>query len=360
MKPDDIYLLALHSINGLGSVRIKILIDYFTDLKLAWQASASELLKIGIPKNVIESLIQTRKNLDPEKYITEVEKLGINWITFFEDGYPALLKQINAPPLVLYYRGSILSSEKSIAVVGSRKMTGYGKIVTEKLTQELVEHGLTIVSGLARGVDTQAHKTTILNYGRTVAVLGGGLKNIFPPENTKLVEEIIDSGGAIISEYPPNEPSLPGNFPARNRIISGMSLGVLVTEADLDSGSLITARLAAEQGREVFAVPGPITSQLSKGPISLIQEGAKAVTEGKDILIELGIKQGNKSKSAVDGVTLTQDEKQILDILENEQVHIDEIARMLQKPISQVSADILKMEITGLVCSLGAGIYSKT
>lgn len=360
MNKDTIYLLALHSVNGLGSVRIKILIDYFQDLKLAWEASTSELLKIGIPKNAVENLIKARKSLDPQKYLEEINKLGIKYLTFFDEDYPKLLKEILNPPLILYYKGKLVPNEKCVAVVGTRKMTSYGKIVTEKFTQELAENGLTIVSGLARGVDTQVHKTTLQNNGRTIAVLGGGLKNIFPPENQKLAEDVVVQNGAIVSEYPPNEPSLPGNFPARNRIISGMSLGVLVTEADIESGSLITAKLAVEQGREVFAVPGSITSQFSKGPISLIQEGAKAVTEAKEILEELGINLGKRRKREEIEIEATPEEKQILDILENEQVHIDELARILNKPISYVSAAVLKMEISGLVCSLGAGIYSKT
>lgn len=356
----DRYLLSLHTVNGLGSVRLKILIDHFHDLKLAWQASPVELLKIGIPKDVVENLIETRKTLDPQKYLEEINELGIKYLTFFDKEYPKLLKEITNPPLILYYFGKLLD-ENCIAVVGSRKMTSYGKIVTEKLTQELVQSGLTIVSGLARGVDTEAHKTALQNNGRTLAVLGGGLKNIFPPENKKLAEDIIAQDGAIITEYPPDEPSLPGNFPARNRIISGLSLGVLVTEADIDSGSLITARLALEQGREVFAVPGSINSQLSKGPISLIQQGAKAVLQGQDILDELGIKfMGGTKNKPQNNVETTDEEKQILDLLENEQIHIDEISRMLNKPISQVSATILKMEISGLICSLGGGIYSKT
>ena len=185
---------------------------------------------------------------------------------------------------------------KAIAVVGTRKMTGYGKVITEQFTKGLVAGGLTIVSGLARGVDSQAHKGAIGSGGRTIAVLGGGLDQIYPPENRGLAKEIVSGSGALLSEFPPDYPSLPGNFPSRNRIIAGLSKAVLGTEAAQDSGSLITARLAVESGREVFAVPGPVTSSLSKGPIDLIREGARIVFDPKEILEELGINQIQSSR----------------------------------------------------------------
>ncbi len=284
------YLLALHTVNGLGAVRLNILLNYFTDPQLIWEARESELQGLRIPKSVIQNLVQVRKQLDPENYVHSLIKRGIKWVTISDNDYPKLLKQLYDPPVVLYYKGEILpSDERSIAIVGTRQITSYGRFVTEKFTKELVDYGFTIVSGLARGVDTQAHLATIKNNGRTVAVFGGGLNNIYPPENSRLAEEIINGFGAVISEFPPDASSLPGNFPMRNRIISGLSLGVVVAEAALNSGSLITAKLALEQGREVFAIPGPINSALSQGPIGLIREGAKIVSETSDILIELGV-----------------------------------------------------------------------
>lgn len=269
------YLLALHSINGLGPIKLKEILDRFKDPKLAWEAQSKE----------------TRKNLEPESYAEAIKDQGIEWFTIYDEDYPLSLKEIYDPPVVLYYKGEITAQDQSaIAVVGTRRMTGYGKAVTEQFAKDLVARGLTIVSGLARGVDSEAHWTALRTGGRTIAVLGGGLNKIYPPENRNLAEEIVKGHGALVSEFPPNNPSLPGNFPARNRIISGLAKAVLVTEAAEDSGSLITARFALEQGREVFAVPGPITSSLSKGPIDLIKAGARLVTNADEILEDLGIK----------------------------------------------------------------------
>ncbi len=211
----------------------------------------------------------------------QLKNLGIRKVGIFDKDYPALLKQIHDPPVVLYYKGSLgCLRKKCIAVVGTRKMSGEGRLLTDKFVKHLVKAGLTIVSGLARGIDTQAHKTTILENGQTIAVLGGGLNEIYPPENKGLAQEIINGHGAIISEFPPDYPIFPGNFPTRNRIISGLSLATLVVEAAENSGSLITARLALEQGREVFVI----------APNVLIKDGAFAVYEPEEILDELGLK----------------------------------------------------------------------
>lgn len=354
------YLLALHSIDGLGPIRLKAILNYFKDPKLAWEANGEELLKLGIFRNTVNLLMETRKKIEPETYAKEISESGIKWITIFDEGYPKLLAQIYDPPIVIYYKGDPKWGEKSIGVVGTRKITGYGKVATEKFTRGLVEAGLTIVSGLARGVDAEAHLTAVSEEGKTIAVLGGGLNNIFPPENRGLAAKIASGFGAVISEFPPDYPSLPGNFPARNRIISGLSLGVLVIEAAEDSGSLITARLALEQGREVFAVPGPITSDLSKGPIDLIKEGARAVFSPEEVLEELGISRVRSSEFVVRSEKdLSEEEKQVLGTLENENRHIDEIGRELKFSSPKISALLLKMEISGLVQSMGAGIYCK-
>lgn len=355
------YLLALHSIDGLGPIRLKAVLDYFKDPKIAWEASGSELLKIGIPRPTMDLLLETRKRLDPQTYAQSIKESGISWMTIFDENYPKLLSQIYDPPIVLYYKGEFSpQDEKAIAVVGTRKMTGYGKVVTEQFVKDLVAGGLTIVSGLARGIDSQAHQVAVNASGRTIAVLGGGLNKIFPPENISLAEKIIEGHGAVISEFPPDYPSLPGNFPSRNRIISGLSLAVLVTEAAEDSGSLITARLALEQGRDVFAVPGPITSTLSKGPIDLIKEGARPIMDAKEILDELGISQVRREKGKGESqMELTESERRVLECLGNDTLHVDEICRLLSLPSATISANLLKMEIAGLVRNLGLGTYCK-
>lgn len=356
------YLLALHSIDGLGPIRLKALLDHFKDPKLAWEANIKEIGEIRVPRNVVDLWLETRRTLDPEDYAQSITKTGIKWLTIFDDNYPKPLKEIYDPPVVLYYKGEILRmDENAIGVVGTRKMTGYGKAVTKGFVEDLVRAGLTIISGLARGVDSQSHQTAIEEGGRTIAVLGGGLNNIYPPENRDLARKIIDGHGAVISEYPPDYPSLPGNFPSRNRIISGLSKAVLVTEAAEDSGSLITAKLAVEQGREVFAIPGPITSSLSKGPIDLIKMGAKAVFDASEILDELGMKKVQSSKfKDQNKLELSVEERQLLECLDEDSLHIDEISRKLNSSSSSVSATLLKMEISGLVINLGSGNYCRS
>lgn len=351
------YLLALQTVDGLGPIRLKVIIDYFQDPEIAWNAASKELLQIGITKSVVENLEKIRKVFNVEQYLKDLEKANINWVTIFDPNYPKLLSQIYAPPVVLYYKGTLKFNQPSVAVVGTRKITGYGQMVTEQFSKGLAKSGVIVVSGLAKGVDTVAHRTTVQSKGITIAVLGGGLNRIFPPENTGLAGEIVQKGGAIVSEFAPDAASVPGNFPARNRIISGLSKAVLVTEAAQDSGSLITARYALEQGRDVFAVPGPINSTLSFGPIDLIKEGARVATGYKDILDELGIDAVLGVQINIDG--LSELEKLVYELLESGSLHIDEIGRNLKLSASQISAALLKMEIRGVLKSLGNGIYSR-
>lgn len=357
MDQELISLLALHSIEGLGPAKLKKLFDYFGSFENIWNAKISEFNQFKFPEKLLENWRLAKKTLDPESYWARLQKSGIKVITIFEQNYPESLKEIHTVPMIIYYKGEITEEllKKCFAVVGTRKPTGYGRMVTEKLTKELSESGLTIVSGLARGVDTIAHQAAIDSGGKTIAVLGGGLFQIFPSENYNLAQKIINGFGAVLTEFPPAYPHLPGNFPARNRIISGLSKGVLVTEAAEDSGSLITARFALDQGREVFAVPGPITSSMSEGTSVLLKDGAKLVSSVSDILEELGIKVSKTS--AADLSNLSKEEKEILELIADEGRHVDEIARILKKKISDVSGILLKLEIMGIVKNLGAGNY---
>lgn len=351
------YLLSLHFVEGIGPSRIKKLFDYFGSFKNIWNAKTSGYSQFRFPEKLTENLKIAKKSIDPDEYWSRLQKAGIKVITIFDKNYPSLLREIHDPPMIIYYKGEITDVvlSKCFGVVGTRKPTGYGRVVTEKLTRELVEVGLTIVSGLARGVDTIAHRAAIDSGGKTLAVLGGGLFQIFPQENLNLAEKIISGYGAVLTEFPPSYPHLAGNFPARNRIISGLSKGVLVTEAAQDSGSLITARLALEQNREVFAVPGPITSSMSEGTSALLKEGAKLVSSAQDILDELGVKTGPQIN--VSQLNLTSDEAEILELIKDEGRQVDEIARILKKPVSEVSGVLLKLEIVGVVKNLGAGNY---
>lgn len=352
------YLIALHSVEGLGSVRLKLLLDYFKDPKAVWDCSYKELKSLAVPEKVLTGISNKKKELSPELYWEELEREQIKILTFFDKDYPALLKEIPDPPLILYYKGEVKKSDShSIGVVGTRKITSYGRVVTEQFTSGLVAAGLVIVSGLARGVDTIAHKTTLENEGRTLAILGGGLNLIFPPENIKLAAQIWDGRGAVMTEFPPNYPHLAGNFPGRNRIISGLSLGILVTEAAEDSGSLITARYASEQGREVFAIPGPVTSDLSRGPSILIKEGARLVYQVDDILDELGL---DKDRRVADpaALDLSADDRVVLECLRNDTKHVDEVCRSLKKSSQLVTSSLIRLEIKGVVKSMGGGNYT--
>lgn len=353
------YLLALHSINGLGPIRLKKLLNHYHDPKIIWEENPKFFQEIGIPKSVTDLISETKKTLNPEQFAIDIENSQIKVLTYFDPQYPKLLKEIYDPPIILYYQGNLdcLKLYPAIAIVGTRKISGYGRTITEYFTQILSQAGLVIVSGLARGVDTVAHQSTLSVQGKTIAVLGGGLNQIYPPENTRLAQNIIASNGLIFSEYPPDYPHLASNFPSRNRIISGLSKGVLVTEAALDSGSLITARLALEHNREVYAIPGQVTSNLSKGPALLIKEGAKLVEDPQEILDDLKISPGNLSKLALD---LNPEEQTLLDCLENESVHIDELCRILQKSSANLSSLLLQMEIKGIIKNLGGGVYSRS
>jgi DNA processing protein len=300
-------------------------------------------------KTEIESAV---KKVDPDEYLAYLAKLNIRHVTVFEDNYPMLLKEIFTPPAILYYKGELPSSV-AIGIVGSRKPTDYGRAVTKEISYSLASAGIAVVSGLALGIDAIAHEAALSAKGKTVAVLGCGLDQIYPTTNTKLAERILQSG-AIISEYPPGMPPLRQNFPARNRIISGLSAGLVVTEAAEGSGSLITARDALEQNREVFAVPGAIYNLNSHGPNSLIKLGAKVVTSPEDIFQELGI-EGESVK--VQPEPKSEMESVIFRILSDGPKHIDGIIKESEKSHNEISSVLTLMEISGKIKHLGGMVY---
>lgn len=290
----SVFLVAFASVSGIGFARLRLLMEYFGTAEKAWEANEIQLRRGRLPAATIQELLLTRNKLIPQRYCDELYKMGIKFITILDKDYPESLKNISDPPIALFIKSNLdtasinrLTIQRIIAVVGTRKMTDYGCEVTSKLTKDLVLNGFTIVSGMALGVDGVAHKTAINNGGKTLAVLGTGVDVIYPREHTELYRNIIDSGGAVLSEVAPGRTVSRGMFPARNRIVSGLSEAVLVTEGAIDSGSLITARMALEQGREVFAVPGPINSPMAEGTNYLLKQGAKLVTKVDDILEEL-------------------------------------------------------------------------
>lgn len=368
---DRLYWLSFSAFPGVGPVRFALLLSHFGSAKKAWEASTKDLMKINFGDRLTAKFDAFRRTFDVEGYARKVKDLGIATLILTDEKYPKLLKAIPDPPFVLYVKGKRDKEKeignwdinKSIAVVGTRKVSNYGREVTWLLTQQLAGAGLTVVSGLALGVDAEAHKAAIDAGGKTIAVLGCGVDCCNPPSNTWLYDKIIDGNGVIISEMPLSHEPNRGLFPARNRIISGLSLGVVVTEGAHDSGALITARNAAEQGREVFAVPGPITSSLSKGPTELIKKGAKLVTDVEDILEELSI-TGSKSTTSTTGRRnfegASDEEKKIIQIIENEPLHFDEIVRRISWHASKVGSLLSIMEIKGIVKDVGNNMYKLT
>jgi len=283
------YFNAFNLIGNIGPISFKKIINYFHSLDIAWKADINEFHKAGLTQSVIEKIRKERLKINPDYEMEKLEKENINIMTIQDDSYPKLLKEIYDPPAMLYVKGSFKpNDELSLGIVGTRNISEYGKQITPIITSQLTKAGITIISGLARGVDSLAHQIALDNKGRTIAVLGSGIdsKSIYPAVNKYLAEKISENG-AVISEFPINTKPLPQNFPQRNRIISGLSLGILVIEASQKSGSMITARNALEQNRDVFAIPGHILSENSLGPNNLIKMGAKLVTKTSDILEEI-------------------------------------------------------------------------
>lgn len=287
------YWLGFSAFEGIGPVRFKLLWEYFGSAKSAFLAPAEVLEEVGLGKKLVEKFVFFRRSFDLDDYLHSLKHLGIITVCLPEKTYPPLLKEIEDPPPLLYIKVADLTaweellSLKVVSVVGTRKITDYGRKTTQTIVRGLVKKGFLIVSGLARGVDRVAHEAAIENMGKTLAIFGTGLETVYPSEHQALAEKIVKSGGALVSEFPLAAKISKGNFVTRNRIISGLSLGVVITQAAERSGSLITASFAGRQGREVFAVPGPVTSSLSAGTASLIQKGAKLVYNVGDILEEL-------------------------------------------------------------------------
>lgn len=360
MHKDLSYWVATSAIPGVGTATFNYLHKHFKTLRKFWEASSFQIQKLKLDSKTRESILEFREKVDPKVYLDTVYERGIKVLSTLDRDYPANLRQILDAPPVLYYKGSLLPKDDlAIAVVGARFATVYGRQVTEKLVFDLVSAGLTIVSGLARGIDSVAHKTALDAGGRTIAVLGSGVDLVYPPENRGLYDRVIQNG-AVVSEFPLGFPSVPSNFPARNRIISGLSLGVLVTEAAIDSGSLITAGQAAEQGREVFAVPGPVNSKMSEGANNLIKEGVHPTTSADDILQVLDIERKKKQIPINDtrsSIGLTNDEKQIIDLLNGQSKHIDVIARESGLKIDKVSSALSMLEMKGHLKNYGSGIW---
>jgi len=354
------YLTALNTFTLFGPARTKILLSYFKSAKKIWNLKLSELIEVGIKREIAEKFIQHRDSFNIENYLSKLEKLSIKVVTIFDNDYPENLKDLSDAPHVLYVRGNFKNTDSNaVAIVGSRMMTSYGREVAKKFAGELASFGVTIVSGLALGVDAEAQRAALSVGGRTIAVLASGLDIISPLTNKNLALEFIKNNGALISEQPLGHQPFPSDFAIRNRLISGLSKAVIVIEGRMKSGTFYTVNAAAEQGRTVFAVPGPITSPTSEAPNYLIQNGSKLVTSSKDILDELHL-QFKVDKEAVKKVMPGDaTEAKFLEILEREPLHLDELVRISGGATSEVSARLIIMEMKGMVRNMGKGVYKK-
>lgn len=351
------YWIGFSNVSGIGPARLRRLLDYYGSIEAAWQANAGELRAIGLDRRSIENLVRTRDSLDLAAEMKKIEQQGITILTWESDNYPSLLQNIADPPPILYMRGSLTPADEwALAVVGTRRASTYGKECARFLVRGLAENGITIISGLAYGIDTEAHRAALRAGGRTIAVLGCGVDVIYPSENKKLSREIIENG-ALISEYPLGTKPLAGNFPQRNRVISGLSLGVLFVEGTRKSGARITADFALEQGREVLAVPGSILRKSGAGPNYFIQNGAKLVTDVNDILEELNLTMVAQHAEARAIIPDNEIEATLLAELSGEPIHIDDLGERTGLSASAIGSALTLMELKGMVRQVGGMNY---
>jgi DNA processing protein len=359
-------LKSLLSVEGIGTNKLLSLFSKFDSFDRILNASPTSLCKVeNINITLANRIIKAKHNLQQfidqtEEEFEKLEKINANILTLWDTEFPSTLKRIYSPPLLIYYSGSLeLLNTNCIAIVGTRMPSAYGKLITEKFTKELILNGITIVSGLARGIDSISHSTVISNSGNTIAVTGSGIDVIYPPENKKLFYSICEHG-LVLSEYPLGTRPDPQNFPKRNRIISGICLGTLVVETRINGGAIQTARFALDQGREVFAIPGNITSPQSEGTNYLIQRGeAKPVLKTEDILEELNL--DNKTNITVNkqAIDLNLFEQKIFDSLSDNPIHIDMLANTTGFSTSDCLIHLLSLEFKGYVKQLPGKMFVK-
>jgi DNA processing protein len=355
------YWVMLSMVAGIGPVRFRRLLEVCGDARRGWVASDAELAMAGFERRSAESLRQLRSSLTPEAAFQRLARLGVRTVTMLEDDYPSALREIADPPPVLFVRGRITDADtQAVALVGTRRATTYGRTIAERFSRDLAMAGITIVSGLAKGIDTVAHRSALDAGGRTIAVLGNGLDQVYPPENAQLVRRIVENNvGAIVSEFPPGVPPDAANFPRRNRIISGLCAATVIVEAGHRSGALITADFALEQGRDVFAVPGSILSPMSDGPNGLIKQGATPATDVRDILEVLGVAVDGSAGQARTVQALGEQEIAVMQALSAEPRHVDELARLIGKSTGEVVATLTLLELKGLARHAGSMTYTR-
>jgi DNA processing protein len=361
--------IALNMVDGVGPIRVRALLDRFGEPQAILTATKADLMQVeGVGDEVARSIMSWREKVDLDGELTRIEKAAVQVVTRDDPEYPKNLREVYDPPMILYVKGTLSERDAlAIAIVGSRRTTLYGQDMARKLAYQLGRVGVTVVSGLARGIDTAAHKGTLQAKGRTVAVIGCGIDIVYPSENEKLAKEIVEKGGALVTEFPFGVKPDRQNFPMRNRIISGWSLGTVVVEANLKSGALITANQAAEQGRQVFAVPGRADSILSRGTNKLIKDGAKLTEDAEDILGEfeylLPKRATEPAEAASDGggtkpaLVLSDMEEKVMAHVGQEETAIDEVIRASGLTTACVSATLLSLEMKRLVRQLPGKLY---
>lgn len=352
------YWIAFSRISRIGSVRAGLIESHFSSMEEAWKASAAELMAAGLDRGTVTSIVGARSGIDPDAEAAALEKAGVQAYCWLDDEYPARLKEVDDRPPVLYVRGTLVPADEwAVAIVGTRRATPYGRQAAEHFATDLARQGITIVSGLARGIDAVAHRAAIAAGGRTIGVLACGLDLVYPPEHAKLAQEMMQHG-CVISDYPLGTQPRSEFFPRRNRILSAVSLGVLVVEGDVDSGALITARMALEQNREVFAVPGSIYSPTYRGANKLIRDGeAKLVATAEHILEELNLTMATHQMAlhleVREALPADPTEARLLKVISHQPVHIDDLQRASGLPIATVSGALAMLELKGLVKQIG-------
>lgn len=358
MENEAKYYNAFALIGGIGPVRFKKLQAYFKKISAAWSASKKEFLQSGIEEKTVNRIMLNRTKISPDAEWEKLQKDKISAVLTADPLYPKLLAQIYDPPPILYYRGNLTNNlDSPLGVVGSRKTSSYGRQAATDIVGKLAKAGLTIVSGMAAGIDTISHEAAIANNGKTIAVLGSGLDSPNLLSKKYLAEKII-SRGAIVSEFPYGVHAQKYHFPLRNRIIAGLSKGVLIVEAAERSGSLITAKYAVSENREIFAIPGAIYWPNSAGTNNLIKSGAKAITKHEEVLEELGLSNNLESADKEKISQYSTEEKTIRDLLDSEPLYIDNIAKKARMETSRTASILMMMEMKGMVKNLGSGNYA--
>lgn len=354
------YWVGFNKVVGIGPARLRALLDALGDVRTAWQAGSRQLEAAGLDRRSLANLQVARESLNLQAELERLHRFNVSVLTWESRDYPINLRNIVDAPPVIYVKGELLPEDDwAVAIVGTRRASAYGKEAARRLAADLAHRGLTVVSGLASGIDAAAHQAALDAGGRTLAVLGSGVDVIYPAENRRLAQAITQQG-ALISEYALGTPPERSNFPPRNRVISGLSLGIVVVEAGQRSGALITADFALEQGRDVLAVPGSIFQKSCEGSNRLIQNGAKPVLSAVDVLEELELAQVEQQAQMRATVPITPTEETLLTLLMAGPCHVDELGRTAGLPAAEVASTLALLELKGLARHLGSMTYVST